>query len=134
MVEIRYGKEAKSIKSHNFELQKQLLELEVLAQKGRLSKDAEVKFDKAIAGYEDNLKRYDGEKKDIKAKAEDLAKNKETAQRRAGTFGFALIFIQTGIMLSSISAVKKKKSFWLMGLVTAFVGVLYSFDGFYFFY
>ncbi len=40
MVEIRYGKEAKSIKSHNFELQKQLLEFEVLAKKGRLSKDA----------------------------------------------------------------------------------------------
>lgn len=126
--------QAKSIKSHNFELQKQLLELEVLAQKGRLSKDAEARFDKAIAGYEDNLKRYDGEKKDIKAKAEDMAKNKETAQRRAGTFGFALIFIQIGIMLSSISVVTKKKPLWLMGLGTALVGVFYFVDGFYLFY
>ncbi len=55
--------QAKSIKTHNFELQKEFLQLELLAQKNKISKEAAARFEKAIAGHEDNLKRYDREKK-----------------------------------------------------------------------
>src|SRR5574340_96905 len=91
--------QAKSIKSHNFELQKELLELELLTQKNKITKEAAAGFERAIAGHADDLKRYDKEKKEIKSKAEEMAKSKETSQRKAGFFGYALIFFQIGIML-----------------------------------
>lgn len=126
--------QAKSIKSHNFELQKELLELELLTQKNKITKEAAAGFEKAIAGHEDSLKRYDKEKKEVKAKAEDMAKSKETAQRRTGVFGYALIFLQIGIMLSSISVISKKRPLWFIGLGMAIVAVFYFINGFYLFY
>jgi len=126
--------QAKSIKSHNFKLQKELLELELLTQKNNITKEAAAGFEKAIAGHEDNLKRYDKEKNEIKAKAEDMARSKETAQKRVGVFGFALIFLQIGIMLSSISVISKKRSLWFIGLGMAIIAVFYFLNGFYLFY
>jgi uncharacterized protein DUF4337 len=126
--------QAKSIKSHNFELQKELLELELLTQRNKITKEAAAGFEKAIVGHEDNLKRYDKEKKEIKAKAEDMGKSKETSQRRAGIFGFALIFLQIGIMLSSISVITKKKPLWFIGLGMAVIAAFYFLDGLYLFY
>lgn len=126
--------QAKSIKSHNFELQKELLELELLTQKNKITKEAAAGFEKAIAGHEEDLKRYDKEKKEIKAKAEDMAKGKETSQRRAGIFSFALIFLQIGIMLSSIAVITKKRPLWFIGLGMAIIALFYFLNGFYLFY
>jgi len=60
--------QAKSIKSHTFEMQKQSLELQLLAQGKSLSSDVHGKFVKKIEEYEREIKRYEGEKKEIKLK------------------------------------------------------------------
>jgi hypothetical protein len=60
--------------------------------------------------------RYDKEKAEIKGKAEEFAKQKIIAQDRAGNFGYALIFLQAAIMLSSVAALTKKKPLWYFGM------------------
>jgi len=54
--------QAKSIKQHAFEMQKEKVEQELLAQKGKLSRDAQEKADKMLARYTKNVDRYEVEK------------------------------------------------------------------------
>ncbi|MGZ6226437.1 MAG: DUF4337 family protein, partial [Syntrophales bacterium] len=55
---------------------------------------------------------------DIKVTADALAKSKEDAQTRAGNSGYGLIFLQISIMLTSISALTKKKPLFYLGVAT----------------
>ena len=50
--------QAKSIKSHTFEMQKQALELQLLAQGKSLSSEAHGKFIEKIGEYDREIKRY----------------------------------------------------------------------------
>lgn len=126
--------QAKSIKGHTYEMQKQHMELEALTLKGKISKDLAGKYDKTVKGYEENIKRYEKEKKEIKDKAEALESEKQVAQTRGGKFAFGLIFLQIAIMLSSIAAITKKRPLWYFGLGLSSIGVFFFFDGFYLFY
>jgi hypothetical protein len=110
--------QAKSIKSYIYEIQKQKLELEMLSFQSSKSNSISRKYARIMGDYDKQIKRYDKEKEEIKAKAEDLAKSKEDAQVRAGNFGFALIFLQISIMLSSVSALTKKKPLFYVSLAT----------------
>ncbi len=110
--------QAKSIKSYIYEIQKQKLELEMLSLKTGQSGSLADKYLKIMNDYDKQIKRYDKEKEEIKAKADDLSKSKEDAQARAGNFGYALIFLQISIMLSSISALTKKKPLFYTGLAS----------------
>ena len=126
--------QAKSIKQHAFEMQQEKVEQERLAQAGRLPKDAREKADKMLARYSKNIERYEGEKNEIKEKAESLARDKKVAQARAGNFGYSLIFLQIAIMLSSISAITKKRFLWHIGLALCLGWVFYFLDAVYLFY
>ncbi|MFB3926430.1 MAG: DUF4337 domain-containing protein [Syntrophales bacterium] len=125
--------QAKSIKSHTYELQKQKLQIELLCQPA-LSKQATDKYREVLDIYDKTIKRYDKEKDEIKATAEALAKDKHLAQKRAGNFGYSLIFLQIGIMLSSIAALTKEKRLWYLGLVISAGWVFYFLDAIYLFY
>ncbi len=125
--------QAKSIKQHTYEIQKQKLDLDRLCQPG-LPKQAEAKFLELTANYDKNIKRYDKEKEEIKQIAEKHAKEKEAAQAMAGNFGYSLIFLQIGIMLSSVAALTRQKYLWLVGLAVTIGWVFFFLDAFYLFY
>ena len=126
--------QAKSIKQHAFEMQKEKVEQELLAQKGKLPKEALEKADKMLARYTKNVDRYELEKNEIKEKADSLAKEKKVATAMAGNFGYALIFLQIAIMLSSLSALTKKKQLWYLGLATTSGWLFYFLDAILLFY
>lgn len=126
--------QAKSIKSYIYEIQKQKLELELMASGGKQTKAVLNRYNDLIRNYDKQIKRYDSEKEEIKTKAESLAKSKEEAQARAGNFGYALIFLQIAIMLSSISALTKKKPLFYVGLVTVTGWLFFFLDAVFLFY
>jgi hypothetical protein len=125
--------QAKSIKQHTYEIQKQKLELERLCQP-MLPKEAQAKYEELLASYEKNIKRYDKEKEEIKKLAEGHSKQKEDAQQRGGNFGYSLIFLQIGIMLSSVSALTRQKYLWYIGLIVTAGWVFFFLDAYYLFY
>jgi hypothetical protein len=90
--------QAKSIKSYLYEVQKQQYDIELAAQPA-MPKPAREKMAKAMDDYDKQLKRYESEKNEIKARAEQLAKSKEESTHKAGNFGYALILLQIAIML-----------------------------------
>jgi hypothetical protein len=126
--------QAKSIKSHTFEMQKQALELQLLAQGKTLSSEAHGKFIEKIGDYDKEIKRYEGEKKEIKAKAEELARTKLKSQHMGGNFGYGLLFVQVAIMMTSIASLMKKKPLWYFGLVAMLGWVFFFLDAFFLFY
>ena len=108
--------QAKSIKGHTFEINRKTLELQFLTQKG-LSAEAAAEYRKTLDKYGDEIKRYEGEKKEIKDKAEGIAKAKLKAQEMGGNFAYALIFLQIALMLSSIASLTKRHYLWYIALV-----------------
>ncbi len=125
--------QAKSIKSYLYEVQKQEYDIEMAARQS-MTKAAREKMLKAMEDYDKQINRYDGEKKEIKARAEELAKGKEKSSHMAGNFGYALIFLQIAIMLSSIAALTKKPYLWYMGMATTSGWIFFFLDAFYLFY
>jgi hypothetical protein len=108
--------QAKSIKGHTFEVNKKTLELQYLVQKG-LSPEAAAEYQKTMTKYGEEIKRYEAEKKEIKDKAEGIAKAKLKAQEMGGNFAYALIFLQIALMLSSIASLTKRHYLWYIALI-----------------
>ena len=78
---------------------------------------------KAIEKADDEIKRYKTEKAEIMKEAQFLDAEAAYSQARGGNFGLAIMFLQIAIMLSAISALMKKKSFWIVGLCAGSIGV-----------
>lgn len=123
--------QAKGIKStltsnqkDNLELQKELLSIESHA------KDDLTKYDGRISKYEQDIKRYEMEKTEIKAKAEAFIKERDACQEHSAQFGLAVIFLQVTILLSSIAGLLKKKPVWYLSLGIGVIGIIFFLDGF----
>ena len=125
--------QAKSIKGHTYDISKQALELQYHSQKG-LSPQVSGEYEKTLKKYADEIKRYDIEKKEIKDKAEGIAKGKHTAQDMGGNFAYALIFLQIAIMLASLSSLTKKKYLWYIALAANLGWIFFFLDGWLLFY
>ena len=126
--------QAKSIKSYLYEIQVENMEMERLEGSSKTAKAGSEQFGKALTRYKETVRRYDKEKAEIKAKGDELAKKKVVAQDMAGNFGYSLIFLQIGLMLSSIAALTKKRALWYFGLVTVTGWIFFFLDAFFLFY
>ena len=125
--------QAKSIKQHTFEMSHKILELQFHSQKG-LPAGVAADYEKTLAKYADEIKRYDTEKKEIKAKAEGIEKVKLKAQEMGGNFGYALIFLQIAIMLSSLASLTKRHYLWYIALACNIGWLFFFLDAWLLFY
>ncbi len=126
--------QAKSIKSHTFDMQKQALELQLLVQGRGMTPEVQGKFTGKIRDYDKEVKRYEAEKKEIKAKADELAETRLKAQHMGGNFGYGLLFVQIAIMMTSIASLMKKKPLWYFGLAAMLGWLFFFLDAIYLFY
>lgn len=127
--------EAKGIKSYLYELQKDKLQLDLdLNQKQNEPQNVVDEFHDKIDYYAKNIKRYKLEKDSIQAVAKDFEAARDENKKHSEVFGIAVIFLQVSILLSSISALLKRKYIWLLSLAIAVVGIFYFIDGFLLFY
>jgi hypothetical protein len=125
--------QAKSIKGYLYELQKDKLELEIKAMGTKVPKSVVEEYGKKVEYYSKNIKRYDEEKAQIQKDARQFEGLRDDAQTHAQVFGIAVIFLQIAILLSSIAALLKKKSVWVLGLITGVFGMAYFLNGFWLF-
>jgi hypothetical protein len=125
--------QAKSIKEHTFEMNRKTLELQLKSQKG-LSPETAEEYRKTLAKYEGEIKRYNAEKAEIKAKAEEIEKGKLKSQDMGGNFAYALIFLQIAIMLASISSLTKRKYLWYIALASNLGWLFFFLDAWFLFY
>ena len=119
--------QAKSIKQHVCEVQRDQLKLEYLK-----TSDPKVRafIEDRTKSCETDIARYDAEKSQIKADADKLAGQQDDCKRHAGAFGLAVMLLQIAIMLSSVGALIKRKAMWVIGLGFGLLGLAYMANGF----
>jgi hypothetical protein len=125
--------QSKSIKGYLYEIQKTELEIELQNLKGDTPENIRKQMQAHIAAYDSNITRYDSEKAEIQKKAREFESVRDHALLHGGSFHLAVIFLQIAILLSSISALMKKKPVWILGLATGVFGVIYFINGFFVF-
>jgi len=108
--------QAKSIKQHTCENHRQKMELDRIERGGAWNAETHAAFDEALAKAKKEIARYNDEKAVIKAEAEEMEAQRDTAQKRGGKLSYALILAQIGIMLSSVTLITKKRPLWYMGI------------------
>ncbi len=87
------------------------------------------RLESKITAYNKELDRYKTEKAEIMKEAKKFEQLRDEAQKRQDAFGIAVIFLQMGILLSSISALLKIQSPWIIGCMVGVVGIVYFLDG-----
>jgi hypothetical protein len=122
--------QAKSIKGNLYEVEAMRLKRDLeLAPKASVSL-----LEKSLADVEKKIAKYEGEKADIFKKATALEEAKADAQKHGAPFGLAVIYLQIGILLSSIAALLKQKPVYWAGLAVGLVGLVYFANGFFLFF
>lgn len=78
-----------------------------------------------IKEYEDEMRRLNQERDQIKKVAQSLATQEESLAKKAGDLGLAVILFQLAIMGTATAALTKKKILWLLGLGLGVWGLVY---------
>ena len=118
--------QAKSTKQHLYELQRDALTLQALAA----PESAQPKFKETLDRYAKSTAKYDGEKVDIKAKAEKLEVVRDESSKFAGIFGKAVLYLQVAIILSAMAGLLKKQPLWWISFVPGVAGMVYFISAF----
>ena len=126
--------QSKSLKSYIFEMQKDNLELQSQQNdKLNVAPEVQAKYQEKIDSYLKKLEQYESEKKQITLSAKKLEADRDECKLHSSAFGIAVIFLQISILLSSISALAKKRYVWFLSLAVGLIGILYFADGFFLF-
>ena len=113
--------QAKSIKQNLAETQRTAFSAQMFTAQNPQEQEF---LQKALTAYRVDIERYDKEKNQIKQEAEALAKENRVIERRWNQFSLAVVFFQIGIMLSSVSALLRRKEMWIIGLVSGVIGLV----------
>jgi len=126
--------QAKSIKNYILGMQKDNLELQILTLgKSNTSKDVIENYDKKIKEYETKITGVEKDKDEAFKAAKEFESVRDNCKIHSAAFGIAVIFLQISILLSSISALAKRRFVWYISLIVGAIGVFYFFNGFFLF-
>ncbi len=117
------------MKGYLYELQKEKLEVELKLITNTAPKEALSEYQKKIATYAAQIKRYEGEKAEIMKEAKSLEQQRDDVALHSQSFGMAVILLQLAILLSPMATLMKKKLLWMTGLVLGVAGVVYIANG-----
>ncbi len=113
--------QAKNIREHEDEL---LADLSTSVA----SKDAG-SMDKFRQKYVQDADRYKHEKADIQEKARELENEVAMERNRADRYDLAEVFLEIGLVITSITLLSKRRIFWHLGMVVAVIGVAIAATG-----
>lgn len=113
--------QAKSIKQNLAETQKNAFEVEII---GVANAEQKALYEEKLKTATQEISRYDSEKNQIKKEAEDTAALNKAILKKGNFFSAAVVFFQIAIMLSSVSALLKKKFMWIFGLVFGAIAIV----------
>jgi Na+-transporting NADH:ubiquinone oxidoreductase subunit NqrC len=73
--------------------------------------------------------RYKHEKDDIQDKAHELERDVATERNRADRYDLAEVFLEIGLVITSITLLSGRRIFWHLGIVFGVVGIAVSIAG-----
>jgi hypothetical protein len=72
--------------------------------------------------YAEEAKRYNDEQKDLETEATRLQNETHLAGRKADRFDLSEVFLEIALVVTSITLLSKKRSFWYLGIVVGVIG------------
>lgn len=114
--------QAKNIRRHSYEMAEDLLALVEFKDKAQA--------DKVRESYHQQAAQYTKEQAEIEALATDLEKESALAQRKANRFDLGEVFLEVGLVITSISLLTRKRLYWLLGIASGIAGLASAATGF----
>jgi Domain of unknown function (DUF4337) len=74
--------------------------------------------------YSQEASRYKDEQKEIEDKAHEMEAEVTTERNRADRFDLAEVFLEIGLVITSITLLSGRRMFWGIGLVLSAVGII----------
>lgn len=118
-----------SIKEHSYRLQMEVFELSKLM--GRGNPDVEKFLEKKVKEYDDEIARFEKEKKQIAEDNEKLIREQAEYRKHYAAFSFAVVFLQAAILISSLGAFAGKRALWYAGICCGVFGFFCTVNGFF---
>ncbi|HEY3975017.1 MAG TPA: DUF4337 domain-containing protein [Candidatus Sulfotelmatobacter sp.] len=114
--------QAKNIRRHTDELFVDLTSVEATTDAATLAK----LHDK----YAGEAARYKDEQKEIEDKARDMETEVGHERNRADRFDLAEVFLEVGLVITSITLLSGRRIFWYLGVLLGVVGIVIATTGF----
>ena len=121
--------QAKSIREHEYRIQKMVLETQ-LAAPSSIKADERAKFEALAKRFGEEEKRYNGEKKEIEKEARRLEHERDRHRGRDPNFEYAEIFLQIAIVTASVAILAESTGIFIFSVASAILGVLLTANGF----
>lgn len=115
--------QAKNIRRHTDELFTDLTSVEATTDAAALAKLRDK--------YSGEAARYKDEQKEIEDKAREMEAEVTTERSRADRFDLAEVFLEIGLVITSITLLSGRKLFWGLGLVMGALGIVVAATGFF---
>jgi hypothetical protein len=80
--------------------------------------------------YSQEASRYKDDQKEIEDKAREMEAEVATERNRADRFDLAEVFLEIGLVVTSITLLSGRRVFWGLGLVLGVVGIVVAATGF----
>lgn len=108
--------QAKNVRRHVDELFLDLTSVQPTTDAATLAKSRDK--------YSQEATRYKDEQKEIEDKAHEMEAEVATERNRADRFDLAEVFLEIGLVITSITLLSGRRIFWGIGLVLAVVGIV----------
>jgi len=80
--------------------------------------------------YSQEATRYKDEQKEIEDKAREMEAEVATERNRADRFDLAEVFLEVGLVITSITLLSGRRLFWGLGMVLGVIGLVITATGF----
>ena len=115
--------QAKNIRQHTDQLFTDLTSVEPTTDAAKLAKTRDQ--------YLEEISRYQGEKHEVETEARKLESEVAVERHRADRFDVAEVFLEVGLVVTSITLLTGRRLYWGTGVVLAIVGMVLAATGFF---
>jgi len=115
--------QAKNIRRHTDELFTDMTSVQPTNDPAALAKLREK--------YSEESSRYKDNQKDLEDEARSLEGDVATERNRADRFDLAEVFLEVGLVITSITMLSRRKLYWAMGVGLGTIGILVAATGFF---
>ncbi len=114
--------QAKNIRRHTDELFTDLTSIQATTDAATLTKLRDK--------YSSEAARYKDDQKEIEDKARELEAEVATERSRADRFDLAEVFLEIGLVITSITLLSGRRIFWYLGILFGVIGMVVAVTGF----
>jgi hypothetical protein len=115
--------QAKNIRRHEDEIFSDMASVQTTTDSAALAKLHEK--------YSNEASRYKDDQKEIEDKAKELEAEVATERNRADRFDLAEVFLEVGLVITSITLLSGRKLFWMFGILMGLIGIVVAGTGFF---